>query len=81
MTAIITLHLENTDCSRRWLPAGRADACPKGRIEPFGGPRSSSFATTFKLAGTLTMPACSPDRCRGFCLCASRAPSAPAKST
>lgn len=81
MTAIITLHLENADCSHRWLPAGRADACSKGRIEPFVAPRSSSFATTFKLASTLTMPACHPEGRRGFCRCASRASSAPAKST
>ena len=77
MTAIIALDLENADCSRRWLFAGRADAGQLKRVEPFVGPRSSSFAATLELAGTLTKPSCRPDQRRRSCRRASRAPPAP----
>lgn len=81
MIAIIAAHLENAADFRRWLPAGRADACPKEGVEPFVGPNSSPFATTLELAGALTKPARHPDRrCRPHRR-ASRTPSAPAKST
>jgi hypothetical protein len=81
MTVIIAARFNNAGYFRRWLPAGRADACPKEGVEPFVGPRSSPFATTLELTGTLTEPACRPDRGCGSYRRASRTPSAPAKST
>lgn len=81
MIAIIAARFDNAGYFRRWLPAGRADACPKEGAEPFVGPSSSPFATTLELTGTLTEPACRPDRRCGSYRRASRTPSAPAKST
>jgi hypothetical protein len=51
MIAIIAARFDNAGYFRRWLPAGRADACPKEGAEPFVGPSSSPFATTLELCG------------------------------